>query len=516
MMRTETQTPRSRLYAVIAFVLALAAAALTPAAAQAAAPAGSDALLEYEDDWAETSGGTRMQRVVKAIGANDYWKAGFDGSGVDVALIDSGVLPVDSLDDPGKVINGPDLSFESQADNLRYLDSYGHGTHLAGIIAGYRPGFDDDPGFKGIAPGARLLNVKVADSNGGVDVSQVIAAIDWVVEHRTDNGMNIRVLNLAFGTDGVQPHEVDPLHFAVERAWQAGIVVVVSAGNDGNGAALRNPAADPYVIAVGATDSKDTTRTSDDVVADFSNCGTTARHVDVVAPGRSLKSLRAPGTVSDVNNPNARVNPDLFKGSGTSQAAAVVSGAAALIIEQRPAIAPDEVKALLMNTATTVSGSTLCQGAGSVDLDTALSTATPTNATQTHTPSDGTGSIDAARGTHRVVDEGVTISGEIDIFGNTFDSASWSQAVAAGASWSGGTWNGASWSGASWSGASWSGASWSGASWSGASWSGASWSSKSWSGASWSGASWSGASWSGASWSGASWSGNVWLGLSWH
>ena len=516
MPQSSTFPARWRQYAAVVSGMALAAAALAPSAANAAAPTGSDTLLEYEDDWAETSGGTTVKRAAKAIGADDYWSAGFDGSGVDVALIDSGILPVEALDDPGKVINGPDLSFESQAGNLRYLDTYGHGTHLAGIIAGNRPGFDDDPGFKGVAPGAGLVNVKVADARGAVDVSQVIAAVDWVVEHRTDNGMNIRVLNLAFGTDGVQPHEVDPLHFAVERAWQAGIVVVVSAGNDGNDAALRNPASDPYVIAVGATDSKNTARTKDDIVAEFSNCGTASRHVDVVAPGRSLKSLRAPGSVSDVNNPGAVVRPDMFRGSGTSQAAAVVSGAAALIIEQRPSITPDEVKALLMNTATTVDGSALCQGAGSVDLSTALTAATPTNATQTHTLSSGTGSLDASRGSYRVVDAGVTISGEIDIFGNPFDGASWSLAAAAGASWSGGAWNGASWSGASWSGASWSGASWSGASWSNASWSGASWSSKNWSGASWSGASWSGASWSGASWSGASWSGNVWLGLSWN
>ena len=102
----------------------------------------------------------------------------------------------------------------------------------------------------GIAPGSRIVNIKVADSNRATDVSQVLAAIDWVVQHRTDNGMNIRVVNLSFGTDGNQSYVLDPLAFAVEQAWRAGIVVVVAAGNDGNGFALRNPASDPYVIAV--------------------------------------------------------------------------------------------------------------------------------------------------------------------------------------------------------------------------------------------------------------------------
>jgi serine protease AprX len=115
----------------------------------------------------------------------------------------------------GKIINGPDLSFESQSDELRYLDTYGHGTHLAGIIAG-NDGTED--GFRGVAPGARVVNVKVANYEGAVDVSQVIAAIDWVVQHRNDNGMNIRVINLAYGTDSTQSPMLDPLSFAVEQA----------------------------------------------------------------------------------------------------------------------------------------------------------------------------------------------------------------------------------------------------------------------------------------------------------
>ncbi len=502
-------------------------------AAPASASTGSIEFLDAEStEWATNANGTSLHTVARAIDADDYWYAGYDGSGVDVAIIDSGVLPVPALSLAGKVVNGPDLSFESQADNLRYLDTFGHGTHLAGIIAGRAPGDLDDlmegDGFLGIAPGARLVSLKVADSQGAADITQVLAAIDWVVEHRTSNGLNIRVLNLAFGTDGYQPHEIDPLHAAVERAWRAGIVVVVSAGNDGNAANLRNPATDPFVIAVGASDTKGTADVANDEVTDFSNCGTKARYVDVVAPGKSLISLRAPGSLADTDHPEARVGAELFKGSGTSQAAAVVSGAAALVIDQRPDITPDGVKQLLKTTAQQIDGTALCQGRGSIDLGAALDASSPTAVTisptlssstiltrQAAAYSDGSGSIDAARGTHRVVDEGVAISGEIDIMGNPFNGAVHAKHAANGMAWDGGDWNGASWSGASWSGASWSGASWSGASWSGASWSGASWSSKSWSGASWSGASWSGASWSGASWSGASWSGNIWLGLSW-
>src|SRR5438045_846718 len=172
-----------------------------------------------------------MYNVDRITGATTYWSHGYTGQGVDVALIDSGVAPVNGLTAPGKVVAGPDLSFESQASNLQYLDTFGHGTHLAGIIAGRSdaavPGsyLTDTTDFLGIAPDARIVSIKVADSHGAADVSQVIAAIDWVVQHRTDNGMNIRVLNLSYGTRTSQGYTIDPLAFAAEQAWKAGVVV---------------------------------------------------------------------------------------------------------------------------------------------------------------------------------------------------------------------------------------------------------------------------------------------------
>lgn len=456
-----------------------------------------------------------MVRVAQRVGAIHAWAQGLTGAGVDVALIDSGVVPVEGLTVPGKVVNGPDLSFESQADNLRYLDTYGHGTHMAGIIAGRDSVAsminvsEASDLFVGIAPFARIVNVKVADSRGATDVSQVIAAIDWVVQHRNDNGMNIRVLNLSYGTDGVQDYLVDPLAYAIEQAWRAGIVVVVAAGNDGNGSALRNPATDPFVITVGASAGAKI-KGKRSPIADFSSCGDSTRHVDVLAPGESIVSLRSPGSYADVNYPEAVVADRLFLGSGTSQAAAVTSGAVALLLQQRPELSPDQVKSLLMSTAESSKHlDPICGGAGEVNLFQAVSRDAP-SLVQDFPTSTGTGSLEAARGSNHVYDDGVALEGEQDIFGMPWDGASWSALAAAGASWSGGEWNGSTWTGSSWSGASWSGASWSSASWSGASWSGASWSSKSWSGASWSGGSWSGASWSSASWSGASWSGDVW------
>ena len=479
-------------------------------------------LLNDLDGWYQQGDLGSLHYVAQEVtGAGEYWNTGLTGKGIDVALIDSGVVEVDGLRTAGKVVHGPDLSFEAQSENLRYLDTYGHGTHLAGIIAGRDDAVPTtaqkgEENFVGMAPDARIVSVKVADSHGFTDVSQVIAAIDWVVQHRRDNGLNIRVLNLSFGTDGEQDYRVDPLAYAVEVAWRNGIVVVVAAGNGGYGSEkLNNPAYDPFVIAVGGADGMGTYDWKDDVVQPWSSSGDGQRNPDLVAPGKSIASLRVPGSYLDVAHPEGRVGetPRFFRGSGTSQAAAVVSGAAALVIQQRPNITPDRVKKLLTRTASRLlHADAQAQGAGMLDLKTARDWVTPTvrESVQRKEPSTGTGSLELARGSAHLESDGVVLEGEQDIFGAPFDSTTWSALSLAGTSWVDGEWNGNTWSGASWSGAGWSGASWSGASWSGASWSGASWSGASWSCGSWSGASWSGASWSGASWSGASWSGAGW------
>jgi serine protease AprX len=477
-----------------------------------------------------TQSGTSMGALTRTIGAHDLWEAGVTGAGIDVALIDSGVVPVNGLSTPGKVVNGPDLSFDQQAGAPPYLDTFGHGTNIAGIIAGRDnansngslPGSGD---FAGIAPGARIVNVKVASAGGETDVSQVIAAIDWVVQHRSSDGLNIRVLNLSFGTDGTQDPLVDPLAYAVEVAWRNGIVVVAAAGNAGEQRRrLANPAVDPYIIAVGAADTHATSTLGDDTVPTWSSPGDAVRTPDLVAPGVSVPSLRDPGSILDLATPSA-TGSRFLRGSGTSQAAAVVSGAVALLLDDRPSMTPDQVKALLISTADRLpAADPVTQGAGMVDLEGAVKADVP-RAVQHWPQSTGTGSLDGARGSVRVQAGSSPLAGEQDIFGTAWDAQAWANQSSSGTSWHGGLWNlrawagncfcGSSWSGLSWSGLSWSGLSWSSLSWSGLSWSGLSWSGLSWSGLSWSGLSWSGLSWSGLSWSGLSWSGLSWSGLSW-
>jgi serine protease AprX len=467
-------------------------------------------------------------------GVKAWWNAGFTGAGVDVAVIDTGVDPVEGLATPGKIIYGPDLSLESQASNLHNLDTNGHGTFMAGIIAGRGTAANPDSyasnttDFLGVAPDARIVSLKVGAADGSVDVSQVIAAIDWVVQHRNDNGLNIRVLNLSFGTDSTQLYAVDPLAFAVEQAWKAGIFVVAATGNEGyvfKTGTLTDPAYDPKIFAVGATDSMASMTMSDDTVAPFSSTGSNARSVDIVAPGSHIVSLRVPGSsIDQAYGSTGVVSDTLFRGSGTSEAAAFTSGEAALAIQQRPSITPNQLKKLFLGNARPLPGlSSLKQGQGEVDMSSMLVATTPSVPKQWSTISwsTGTGSLELSRGSQHLVDGGVSLVGEVDIFGHVFDAAAMASAEAATTSWSGGVWNGSTWSGSTWSGSTWSGSTWSGNTWSGNTWSGNTWSGSTWSGNTWSGSTWSGSTWSGNSWSseawkGATWKGATWKGATWH
>jgi serine protease AprX len=455
-----------------------------------------DASLLLADD----DGITSLAEVVRQIGADDLWAAGYTGAGVDVAIIDTGVAPVAGLADTNVVI-GPDLSFEGFVDEVAGLDTYGHGTHLAGIIAGRSAGADPSspqPGdFLGVAPDARLVSVKVADNTGAVDVSQVIAAVDWVVKNRQRHGLDIRVLNLSYNTTGQQSYLLDPLSKAIENAWNHGIVVVTSAGNEGfTSFGLASPATNPRVLAVSSAE-----RTEYGWVNPrWAPSGDGTRNPDVLAPGVSIESLRVPGSRVDVEHPTARVGDDRFLGSGTSQSAAVVSGAAALLLQQRPYLSPDDVKHLLTETAMETWQFEIIKGDGAIDLAKAMNTEFEA-VFQATEPATGLGSLEAARGDDHVTVDGIPLVGEVTVTGAVWDPAAWVQSSEAGAAWDGDdAWSGSSWSGSSWSGSSWSGSSWSGSSWSGSSWSGSSWSGSSWSGSSWSGSSWSGSSWSGAEW----------------
>jgi len=484
---------------------------------RAVTPNGRVTLSSHSTVKPGTGKGTSYD-VTRAIGARSLWEQGFTGSGIDVALIDSGVAPVKGLRASGKILHGPDFSWESQAKNLRYLDTYGHGTHMAGLIAGREgPSGVDYHSNKhnhfGVAPDARLISLKVADAKGLTDVTQVIAAIDWVIAHRKDAGMNIRVLSLSFGTDGTQTYLLDPLSFAVERAWKKGIVVVAAAGNTGFGdLSLNNPAFNPFVIAVGASDTKGTASISDDVVPSWSTTGNPLRKPDVVAPGTSIVSYRTRRSYIDKNHPEGRIGNRYFKGSGTSQATAITSGAVALLLDHRPNLTPDQVKKALNKSAIRLSGaSSSAQGNGLINLPAAKSFSSFFLSGQLHLPGTGLGSLLGARGSHRVSSAGQQLAAQTDIFGQPWLA---STITNLGNSLLG-VFNGTLLSGTRFVTDPVLGLVWKSVGWDRNDWTGSRWTDESWTGSRWTGSRWTGSRWTGSRWTGSRWTGDTWSSASW-
>jgi serine protease AprX len=497
--------------------VSLAAAAAVLGTVFPAAPASADATLGY--DPLTTKGS--LHHIATVVGAHDSHRAGFTGKGVGIALIDTGVTEVPGLDS-GNVLHGPDLSFDSQDPELTHKDAYGHGTHLASIMvgrdaAGAPVSYTDPARFAGIAPDARLLSVKVGANDGAVDVSQVIAGINWVVAHRNDPGLNVRVINLSYGTDAVQGSKVDPLAYAVENAWKNGIVVVTAGGNDGSdNYSLANPARDPYVLAVGADDTQGTVDPADDTIPTWGTRGTNQRHVDVVAPGVSVLGLRVPNGYADERNPAARVGTRFATASGTSQAAAVVSAEVALMLQENPALTPDQVKRLLMNTASPFdSASVQYRGNGLTNVRRAELASVPSYRQSDQFWGDGTGSLEAARGSSHVNDGVAELRGEVDIFGDPWDAQAFSARVADGTIWQDGRWRGRTWTGVGWESSTWRGADWTSGTWSSSTWRNADWVSSTWRDGAWTSPDWSSSTWRDSSWSSSTWREGIWSSSTW-
>ena len=321
----------------------------------------------------------------KVTGASSMWQGsggllgllatpGYNGSGIGVAVVDSGIAPHSALD--SRVIARVNLvSWEGPTTG----DPYGHGTHVAGIIGGNTtaPKYVTTAFAGGSAPGVNLIDVRVLGATGVGYTSDVIAGIDWAIANRTRYG--IRVINLSLGHAVSEPAAIDPLCQAVARAVQAGVVVVASAGNYGvtsSGApvlgGITSPGNSPFAITVGAIDTAGTVTRSDDTVAAYSSKGPTrydlAVKPDVVAPGTRIVSLEAQGSYLSKNYPSWHIGGSAknsyFRLTGTSMATAVVSGGVALLLDANPFMTPGQVKVALQMGATFMPNGGLV-GAGS-------------------------------------------------------------------------------------------------------------------------------------------------------
>jgi serine protease AprX len=349
-------------------------------------------------------------------------------------------------------------------------DSRGHGTFVAGVAAGN--GF-----YRGVAPDARLVSLDVFDGQGQGTTSDVIRAADWILKNKDVYG--IRVANFSLQTSQPSSFLYDPLDAAVERLWQAGVVVVASAGNYGTAGApsgvLFAPGNDPFVITVGAVDINGSSATWDDTSAPWSAYGYTPdgfAKPEVTAPGRYMTEQIPLGASLLGAFPANVLDPlsGLIQMSGTSFSAAVVSGVVANLLGVHPEWTPDQVKgALMLSAAALPAAAPGSVGVGEVNLYRALK-----GQTAVTTPPNPNAALEQ----FLVTDPA---GGALPVF----DAQGWINSASTDPSWNTASWSSASWSSASWSSASWSSASWTSASWSSASWSSASWSSASWSSASW-------------------------------
>jgi serine protease AprX len=364
----------------------------------------------------------------QAVRAPDVWNeapAYLQGQGMTVALVDSGL--VKNKDIGGRLYKS--VNFNKAYHNS--ADRYGHGTFVASIIGG--DGKHSYGQYIGIAPKTNLVNLRVSDDEGAAEESDVINALQWALENKSR--YNIRVINLSLNSSMPQSYHTSPLDAAVEILWFNGIVVVVSAGNNGS-ADLYPPANDPFVITVGAANDMGTADLSDDIVAPFSAYGLTENGVnkpELVAPGANIVAYLSGNhqlTLGE-QHPANRVNDNYFRMSGTSFAAPIVTGAVALLLQSEPSLTPDQVKYRLMTTANRdwPGYDQVKAGSGYLDIYAALHNGTLENA-------------DTGLAASQLLWTGSQPT--------TWDSVSWNSV-----SWNSVSWNSVSWNSVSWNSVSW-------------------------------------------------------------
>ncbi|EOD00181.1 intracellular alkaline serine proteinase [Caldisalinibacter kiritimatiensis] len=289
----------------------------------------------------------------ESISSSFPHQEGYTGEGITVAVIDTGVAPHNDLTRPTNRIVG----FKDFVnDRSKPYDDNGHGTHVAGIIAS--SGYSSNGKYTGVAPKANILGIKALDESGSGSTSDIISAIQWVID--TKDVYNTKVLNLSLGSPANEPYYSDPLAKAAEAANDAGITVVVAAGNSGPSKnTILSPGISPSVITVGAIDDNKTPEISDDTIADFSSRGPTndgLKKPDLVAPGVDIMSL---------SNNKLDGYTSL---SGTSMATPLVAGTAALMYQKNSNLTPKAIKSSLKNSCTSIEENYDEQGSGVLNL----------------------------------------------------------------------------------------------------------------------------------------------------
>lgn len=318
-------------------------------------------LVEYISDDARMT--SLLNIAAQEVGARIANDTGYTGKGVGIAILDTGIYPHQDLVRPKNRI----VAFKDFINNRQTpYDDNGHGTFVAGVAAGN--GYLSGGKYRGIAPDASLIGVKVMDENGSGDSSDIIAGMQWVVNNK--DKYNIRVLSVSLGAKPGSVTKFDPLAVAVDAVWDKGIVVVVAAGNSGpRQNTITTPGISSKVITVGAVDDKRTIEYEDDKMADFSSRGPVNRRLikpDLVAPGVNIRSL---ATNKEYRGTRLEVMSEPYRNmSGTSVSTPIVSGAAALMLSMNDKLTPDEIKKKFMKNTYKMKVSEYAQGSGILDI----------------------------------------------------------------------------------------------------------------------------------------------------
>jgi serine protease AprX len=475
-------------------------------------------------------------RTALGLGAPDE-----EGAGVTVAVVDTGVADVADL--AGRVSHVNVTSAPAG-------DAYGHGTFVAGLVAG--DGTSSSGRYAGVAPAARILDVKVADGTGSTNLITVLRGLQAVAADKS-----VDVLNLSLSSGSPLPYQIDPLSAALEGLWRRGVTVVVPAGNDGPAAGtIASPGNDPVLLTAGGLDVHGTASRSDDTVADWSGRGPAPQGVqkpDLVAPGAHVVSLRAAGSRIDTENPDGRVGTRYFKGSGTSFSTAATAGAAAALISRREGLTPDKVKSLL--TATAYDGAGLGSaddsGAGALDLNAAYDAKAKNKDDKSKSSDkksknkDDSPSLDAIPGSPEAWaafldallrgDEAAAASSwsKLSQAARNWAASSWSNlnpearnwaarnwaarnwASATAEEWAARNWAARNWAARNWADSDWSASSWSAGNWAAGNWAASSWSARNWAAGNWATADWSAGNWAAGSWSARNWAAGNWAAGNW-
>ena len=449
---------------------------------------------------------------VDGLGANVWNK--YDGSNVQVALLDSGVYPHDDLIKANPSIVPANtgnrlLALTTNAAATDAIDHVGHGTHVAGILGGN--GYDSRGQYVGVAPNSLVVSVKVSDDAGNVTEGDVINGMEWVYQ-ANQHGLNIRVVNLSMSSTVATGYNYSALDAMAEKLWASGVTVVASSGV-GAGGLVNPPGNDPYVITVGSIDDNYQPSLAQAVMASWSPYGTTQdgfQKPELVADGSHVVSLAAPGSLLSGAHPDNVIAGNYFKMGGTSMAAPQVAGMVALMLQANPGMSNNRVKQVLMDRSSNFSNVSYTSWLGK----TGRGSFVVGNAVGQACCSDANGGLSYSYSfnlEHMAIVQNGTV-----LIDAAYPDASWNNTSWNNTSWNNTSWNGTQLNNTSWNSMSWVNTSWNNTSWNNTSWNNTSWNNTSWNNTSWNNTSWNNTSWNNTSWNNTSWNNTSWNDTSWN